>query len=374
MSVASSAAVGPPPGMAVRLSSNESPFGPSARATAAAAEVLAEAHLYPDDQSVALRQTLAAHLGCRFEEVAVGTGSAALLMDAVPQACAGADDAEVLAFDRSFVVYQLAARNAAARYVQAPTGGPPMPGRAGYERDVDALLSQVTDATRVVVIDNPGNPTGAHLTGADLETLVNSLPERVTVIVDEAYHEFATGLRGYATVAELGLEHPRLLTLRTFSKAYALAGLRVGYITGPAGLVAELDARRTRFNVTAPAQAAAIAALADTEHLARTVTGTREGRVRMAAGLADLGVSFTDGLGNFLTIELGRPSGAVVDAFAERGIGVRALAPYGMDQQIRVSVGTPVEVETFLDAAGEILKPLVSPEGTPARSAPPAVP
>jgi histidinol-phosphate aminotransferase len=353
VSLESSAAVGPPPGMAVRLSSNESPFGPSPAAVAAAGEALTSANRYPDDQSVALREAVAEHEGCTPAEVAVGTGSAALLMDAIPHA-AGPDD-EVLAYARSFVVYRLGARNAGARHVEVPTEGPATAGRDGYARDVEALLDAVTDRTRVVCIDNPGNPTGAHLTGDDLRVLVTGLPEHVTIVVDEAYHHFAVGHRGYATVAELALEHPRLLTLRTFSKAYALAGVRVGYLTGPQDLVAALDARRPRFNLTATGQAAALAALGDHDHLRRTVDGTLAGRTRMADGLRALGVPFTDGLGNFLTVELGTDAAPLVAAYGRHGIGVRSLPPYGMTEQIRVTVGTPAEVDAFLTASEEVL-------------------
>jgi histidinol-phosphate aminotransferase len=206
-----------------------------------------------------------------------------------------------------------------------------------------------------VCIDNPGNPTGAHLTGEELRELATRLPEHVTLIVDEAYHQFATGQQGYATVDQLDLDRERILVLRTFSKAYALAGLRIGYVLGTSTTIGELDARRTRFNVAATGQAAAIASLADTDHLQRTVDGTLEGRARMAAGLRELGVPFTDGLGNFLTIELGTDSTVVVEAYAAHGVGVRPLAPYGMGEQIRVTVGTPDEVTRFLDASREVL-------------------
>ena len=358
--VASSAAVGPPPGMTVRLSSNESPFGPSPAAVDAAARVLVDAHLYPDDQSVALRTAIAAHEQRSLDEVAVGTGSAALLMDAIPHACDGVDDAEVVTFQHAFVVYRLAARNAGARYTEVPTAGPATSGTNGYGRDVQTLLGSVGAATRVVVVDNPGNPTGAHLTAEDLSALIGALPEHVMVIIDEAYHQFAVGQQGYQTVAHLGLRHPRLLTMRTFSKAHALAGLRIGYVVGPADLVAELDARRTRFNVTATGQAAAIASLEDADHVRRTVEGTLEGRQRMADGLRALGVPFTDGLGNFLTIELGTEAAPVVEAYAGHGVGVRPLAPYGMLEQIRVTVGTPSEVDAFLDASASVLADLPS--------------
>jgi len=356
--VAASAAVGPPPGMRVRLSSNESPFGPSPAAIKAAQAAVQQGHLYPDDQSIELRRALATFEGRAFEEVVVGTGSAALLMDTIGHECR--DGGDVVAYERSFVVYRLAARNAGAPYREVATGGAAIGDVDGYQRDPDALLAAVTDATRVVVIDNPGNPTGAHLTGAQVAHVVSELPDHVTIVLDEAYNQFATGQRGYAPVAQLDVDHPRLLVMRTFSKAYALAGLRVGYLQGPADLVASIDQWRTRFNVTAPGQAAAIAALQDQDHLATGVAATLAGRARMAQGLADLGVPFTDGLGNFLTIELGTAAAPVVQAYAAHGIGVRPLAPYGMTEQIRVTVGSPDEVEDFLQASKEVLADLPS--------------
>lgn len=357
-SIASSSAAGPPPGMKVRLSSNESPFGPSPAAVEAATTAVAQAHLYPDDQSVALRQRLADEAGVPFEHVAVGNGSAALLMDALACLARRGPDGtvgEVLAFERSFVVHRLGARNAGARYVEAPDGGPATEDRDGYARDAGALLERVTDATRVVVIDNPGNPTNAHLDAAQLSELLTGLPDHVTVLVDEAYHDFATGQRGYATIAELDVDHPRLLVTRTFSKAHALAGMRIGMLTGTPELVAEADGWRARFNVTAPSQAAALASLDDRAHLGAGVTATLEGRQRMVDHLRAMGVPLTSGLGNFVTIELGEPAERVVDAYAARGIGVRPLQPYGMVEQIRVSVGTPDEVDAFLEASDEVL-------------------
>ncbi len=355
MSIASSSAVGPPPGMRVRLSSNESPFGPSSAAVAAANLALTDAHRYPDDSSAALRVAIAADEGAPEDAVAVGTGSAALLMDLIPDRCAGTSDAEVLAFARSFIVYRLAARNAGARYVEVATGGPATVEAPGYARDVEALLAGVTERTRVVAIDNPGNPTGAHLTGRELEHLAEALPEHVTLLIDEAYHHFADQQDGYRRARELDLAHDDVVVLTTFSKVHALAGLRVGAMVGPPELIASADARRPRFNVSAPAQVAAIASLADTDHVAATVTGTLAGRSRMSAGLAALGIPHTAGLGNFVTVELGTDAGAIVAAYAERGIGVRPLAPYGMDEQIRITVGTPDEVDEVLAASAEVL-------------------
>lgn len=354
---ASASAVGPPPGMRVRLSSNESAFGPSPNAIAAAQQVVVTGHLYPDDQSTALRQAIADLEHRRVAEVAVGTGSAAILMDGIAELVGDAEGrpGAVVAFERSFIVYRLAAANVGANYVEAPTGDRPSTAGPGYVRDPQALLERVDAATRVVVIDNPGNPTGSHLTGDQLASLISQLPHHVTVIVDEAYHQFAAGQQGYATADELDVDHPRVVSLRTFSKAYGLAGMRVGYLLGPESIVAPIDARRTRFNVTAPAQAAAIAALADTDHLDFTVAASIAGRDVMREGFLRLGVPFTDGLGNFLTLELGTAAAPIVDAFAEHGVGVRSLEPYGMFDQIRVSVGTPDEVATLLEVAGSVL-------------------
>lgn len=357
-SVASSAAVGPPPGMAVRLSSNESPFGPSPAVVDALRDVATEVHRYPDDQSVALREAIAGREGVDLAQVSLGTGSAALLMDLIAHECR--DGGEVLAYERAFIVYRLGARNAGAAYREAPTGGPATLDVPGYARDPQALVDAIGDGTRVVVIDNPGNPTGAHLTADELAAVVAGVPEDVTLVVDEAYWQFAQGQGGYARVRDLDVEHPRLIALSTFSKAYALAGLRVGYAVGPAELVSSIDAWRPRFNVNAAAQRAALAALGDVEHLDHAVRGTLEGRRRMADGLTELGVPFTDGLGNFLTIELGQPAADVVGAYADHGVGVRPLAPYAMDEQIRVSVGTPDEVDAFLRASREVLADVAS--------------
>lgn len=346
--VASAAAVGPPPGMDVRLSSNESPYGPSPAVMDAIRDRSSSVHIYPDDQSVTLREALAKHELVDPDRVIVGTGSAGLLMDLILHEAGREDPGSVVTFERAFIVYKLGADVAEAPLIEVPVGG-------RYERDVDDLLAAVDDETRIVLVDNPGNPTGRHLDGDELRYLVDNVPGHVTIAIDEAYHHFASDLRGYATVGELGLEHPRLLVVRTFSKAYAMAGLRVGYLIGPPDLTAPLDAQRVRFNVNSVAQAAAVAALNDEAHLERTVTGTIDGRSRMADGLREIGVPVIEGLGNFVLVELGEPAAPVVEAYARHGVGVRPLAPYQLLQQIRVTVGTPDEVERFLEASRDVL-------------------
>lgn len=358
MTTIASQAVGPPVGARVRLSSNESPFGPSPEALAAVEASLHEGHRYPDDASVQLRSALAKHEGCELDQVGVANGSAALLMDLIPHLTGPGD--EVLTFAHAFIVYRLATANAKATYVEVEDGGPATLDRNGYARDVDRLLAKITDRTRLIVIDNPGNPTGVHLTGAELEHLLASVPEDVTIVIDEAYHHFATEQHGYQAVRDLKVDHPRVLTVRTFSKAFALAGMRVGYVVGPAELVGPLDAYRSRFNVSIPAQTAAVASLADTDHLRATIEGTLKGRARMAAGLRELEVPFTEGLGNFLTVECGSPAAPIVEHYGQHGIGVRTLPPYGMLDQFRVSIGTPEETEEFLTVSEQVLTNVAS--------------
>ncbi|MDQ3932439.1 MAG: aminotransferase class I/II-fold pyridoxal phosphate-dependent enzyme [Actinomycetota bacterium] len=355
MARAASAAVGPPPGLAVRLSSNESPFGPSPAVLDVLRGAAGEVHRYPDDQSVALRDAIAREETVPIERVAVGHGSAALLMDLVALACRepGPAPPAVLTYERAFIVYRLAAQTVGAHLEEAPL-------TEGFARDPDALFARIGASTRILLIDNPSNPTGAHFRGEDLRHLVESVPEHVMVVIDEAYHHFAEGQRGYATVAELGLQHPRLAVTRTFSKAYALAGLRVGYLLGQRDLVAAVDSSRVRFNLSSLAQAAAAAALRDRKHLERTITGTLDGRARMAEGLCELGVGFLDGLGNFLLVDVGQPAGPVVASYGERGVGVRELSPYGLGEHIRVTVGTPKEVDAFLAASAEAIAGVVS--------------
>lgn len=340
--------------MRVRLSSNESPHGPSPAAMTAAREVAEDLHLYPDDQSAHLRQALAELEGVPFEAVSAGTGSAAILMDLVPQQTAGRGG-NVVAYERAFIVYRLAARNAGVEYREAPTGGPAQGERDGYQRDPQALLDTIDGETRVVLVDNPGNPTGAHLDADGLRAVVEGVPEDVTVLVDEAYWQYAAGQAGYARVMGLGVEHPRLVVTSTFSKAHALAGLRVGYLFGAQELVQGVDNWRTRFNVNAVGQAAALASLQDTSHLEMAVADARVQRERMGAGLRELGIPFTDGLGNFLTFEVGADAAPVVAAFEEHGVGLRPLVPYRMHEQVRATVGTEQEVDDFLAAAEVVL-------------------
>jgi histidinol-phosphate aminotransferase len=353
--VASAAAVGPPPGMKVRLSSNESPFGPSPDVIDVLQQGADAAHLYPDDQSTGLREAVAAHEGVDPGRVAAGNGSAGILMDLLALETRGRHDdpGEMLTYERAFIVYKLGAQVARAGLVEAPLG-------PSYSRDPEALLERVTDATRIVCLDNPANPTGDHIGTEALRRIVTGLPEHVTVVVDEAYHHYASGQRDYATVAELGVDHPRLVVVRTFSKAYALAGLRIGYMVGPEELVSEVDTSRVRFNVNRAGQAAAVAALGDAAHLSRTVEATIEGRRRMVEGLTDIGAPCVDGLGNFLLIELGEPSARIVQRYADHGVGVRPLAPYRLDEQIRVTVGTPEEVDVFLEVSRDVLADVAS--------------
>lgn len=357
-SIASSAAAGPPPGMRVRLSSNESPWGPSPAALAAVRATTDELFLYPDDQSTQLRRAIARAEDASLDQVMVGTGSAGVLMDLIVQQCAAGGT--VVAYERSFVVYRLAARNASVPYVEVPTGGPATHDADGYARDPERLLAEVDDDTAVVVIDNPGNPTGAHLGADALAAVVEGTPDHVTLVIDEAYWQYAASGGDYARARDLAVSHPRLVVASTFSKAHALAGLRVGYLVGAEDVVSAVDAWRARFDVNAVAQAAAVASLGDLDHVRTTVAETLVQRERMATALRGLNVPFTNGLGNFLTVEVGDDAMPVVAAFAEHGVGVRPLTPYGMTSQVRISVGTGPQTDELLEAAADVLSAVPS--------------
>jgi len=349
----SAADVGRRNGILARLSSNEVPFGPSPRAISAAQELASQAWSYPDDSCSALRSALADFTGSPAEGIIVAAGSTPLLHDLV-RLHAGPGD-EVLVYEKSFRAYSVGTANARATLVAAPVGGPATVTTSGFARDVASLVERISAKTRMVIVDHPGNPTGAHLTGNELRELADQVPNDVLLLVDEAYFEFAVGHRGYETSQEAGIEHPRLAVVRTLSKAHSLAGLRIGYAMVPVDVAQAYEALRPRFNISAASQAAAIESLGDAEHLEANVRATLVGRQRIEQFFRDTGVPFTESLGNFVTFEVDREAKAVAKDFADLGVGVRPLPEFDMPRQVRVSVGKDEELEAFFAAAISVL-------------------
>jgi histidinol-phosphate aminotransferase len=318
-------------GPLVALSSNENPLGPSPQALRALSpQQEAHVHLYPDTLCHSLRQRLAALHRVEPGQIAVGPGTTDLIYHLVRQATGG-----VLAPRYTFVAYRLAARAGGLAY-----------------REVDGLaaLAQAADeGTGLVCLANPGNPTGQLYPRGELVALLEALPTAVTVLLDEAYHEYVDP-RLAPDGIELARAFPSVVVLRTFSKAYGLAALRVGYALGAPERIARLDALRPPFAVAGPAQAAALAALDDQDHVRRTRELVARGRTQLAEGL-----TVSDSHGNFVLVHLGPAAGAVWEDLARSGVLVRRLEPYGLLEHLRVTVGTAEQNHRFLLALARAL-------------------
>lgn len=331
---------------AIKLASNENPLGPSPRAVEAAQAQLVSAHLYPDGGSFYLREALAARLSVDLDEVVVGSGSNELIDLLVQTYCESGE--EVLAPAYSFACYRLSAEAHRRPFREVPN-------QPGFQYDLEALLSQVRPQTKLVFLANPNNPTGVYAGRAALEKLMRGLPEEVILAVDEAYFEYATA-DDYPDALKLRQLHERLVVLRTFSKIYGLAGLRVGYGIGPAHVVHHLHRVRLAFNVSAVAQAAARAALDDTEHVARSRRSNAALLPKLSDALSALGLGVTPSQGNFVLVDLGaggaRP---VYEALLRKGVIVRSMDAYGLPRHLRITVGTEAENSRLLRALKEVL-------------------
>jgi histidinol-phosphate aminotransferase len=325
---------------AVKLASNESPIGPSRRAIEAIFAQAENLNRYPDDTCFALRDGLAKHLGVTGENLCFAGGSDGIL-ELLAKCFLSAGD-ECLFPWPSFAMYPIMTLGAAAKPVQVPLD-------SQYRADVPALLAAVTPRTRMLVLANPNNPTGTSIGAADFGRLVKELPERVVLVADEAYLEFVRR-SDFPDSVRLLRERQTLVILRTFSKAYALAGLRIGYAIADAELISYLERARHPFIVNSLAQVAAAAALADRAHTARIAKLTHEGIAQIEAGLRDLGLSYAQTDANFILIDVGPGADALQQRLLRQGVITRPLGGFGMKTHLRVSVGTRDENERFLMA------------------------
>jgi len=331
---------------AVKLASNENPLGPSPKALAAALEATASVHVYPDGSGTFLRRALAARHRFPEDQVILGCGSCELI-DIVVRAYVDPGD-EVVVPAGIFRMFPVAVGRAGGAFVEVPT-------HADHRPDVDAILRRVGPHTKVVAIANPNNPTGAYAPKAELERLVASLPEHVVTIVDEAYFEFASEAPDYPDALEQLRAGRNVVVLRTFSKIYGLAGLRIGYAFASPDVSVAMNKVREPFNTTGPAQAAAIAALGDEEHRERSRELVRAERPFLAAELERRGATVHPSLGNFLLVELPVPYAPIDAEFARRGVILRPMAGWGFPLCFRLSVGTHAENLRFLAVFDELL-------------------
>jgi len=331
---------------AIKVASNENPLGPSPRALAALPAALSQIHLYPDAGGFALRRALATRYGLDLAQLALGNGSNDILYQLVLATCEPTD--EVLSHQCSFLSYRLSAQVAGRRFIGAPT-------TPDYACDVDALIAAITPRTKLVVLGSPNNPTGSIVSTAGARRILAALPPRALLVIDEAYAEYAAEWPEVDHVDGMALarDDKRVVVLRTFSKIYGLAGLRVGFAVADPRLIDVLNRVGRTFHVSSLAQIGALAALDDREHVAKSA---RLARVQIERFTREItGGRVYPSLANFVMIDCGRPSQPIYDQLLRRGVIVRPLAAWGLPNHIRVSVARDADMPRVIATINDIL-------------------
>ncbi|NEM91787.1 histidinol-phosphate transaminase [Galbitalea soli] len=326
---------------AFKLSSNENPFEPLPAVLDAIAA--APVNRYPDATALALRERLAERLGVTPAEIQVGAGSVSILAQLITAAAAPGD--EVVYSWRSFEAYPGLVTVAGATSVEVPN-------TADHRHDLPAMAAAITERTRVVIVCSPNNPTSTVVTAAEFETFMGAVPRTVLVVLDEAYIEFVTDESAVRGIPLLG-RHPNLVVLRTFSKAYGLAGLRIGYAFGPEYVMDAARATAIPLSVIGQAQNAAIASLDHEDELLERVARITVLRDEVWRSLVDQGWDSPRPHGNFVWLPTGSATAAAADVFAEHGIIARALG-----EGLRVTIGEPAAVDKLLRASAEVVRNL----------------
>lgn len=336
------------PGVAqpLKLSANENPFGCSEAALAAYRAAADEIHLYPDANSSRLRAAIAEKFALEPERLVFGAGSDEIFSMATQAFLREGDNAVQPQY--GFAAWAIAVRAAGALVRSAL--------ELDYAPNVDALLAAIDDRTRIVFVANPANPTGAWMPFTEIERLHTAIPANVLLVLDGAYAECAGELDGFSDGLEWSRDKENVLVTRTFSKAYGLASLRIGWGYGPAHVIGAFNRIRLPFSVPRAGEAAAVAALGDETFLNQSVLQFQRGRARLSEGVMALGIRVLPSATNFVTVELDSATEAQrVDAeLARRGILIRGLSNYGMPRCLRISVGTDAQVERVLTAFAEI--------------------
>lgn len=327
---------------AIKLASNENPYGPSPKALEAAKRVLDGIHRYPDASAYGLRGRLARAHGVSASEIVQGNGSNEIIELLIR--CFTTREHHIVFASPSFVVYQLAAMAHGTAFTAVPL--------RNHTHDLEAMAAAVQPNTRLLFVANPNNPTGTHVGRSAVERLLREVPADVTVVMDEAYIQYADA-EDYVDSCELRGLRERLVILRTFSKIYGLAGLRVGYGIGPAHMVDYVNRVRAPFNVGLVGQAAAIAALDDEGHIQRCREGNLVERRRMSEELSKLGFTVVPSQANFLFVDFHRDAAEMYEALLKEGVIVRTFGP--LATWARITVGTPEENNRLFAALGRVL-------------------
>ncbi len=326
----------------VQLGMNENPFGPSPKGIAAAQDYLDSVAPYPDDSGYFLRRKLSGHYRVSMDEIIISSGSSDILSMAY-HAVLGPGD-EVLTGEASFIVYYQLAEMLNLRIVRAPM--------KNYGFDLDALAACVTPRTRLIVLANPNNPTGTLIVRRDLDRFIRELPDHLMVILDEAYFEYVKD-PDYPDSLTYIREGRPVLVLRTFSKVFGLAGLRIGYGIGTREIIETLYKVRMAFNTNTVAQVAALAAWDDHEHVNKSIRLNADQRDFIYRELSKRGLKYVPSFANFVLVDLGRPAREVTAALLNLGVIVRPA--WGCPQAMRVSVGTQEQNLAFFEALDKVL-------------------
>lgn len=328
----------------IKLASNENPLGPSAKVLAALEHVKADITRYPDGNGFKLKQALAGHLNVALDTITLGNGSNDVL-EIIARAYLSPGD-EAIYSQYAFAVYPISVQAVGATAVVTPA--------IEFGHDLEAMAAAITPKTKLIFIANPNNPTGTWFGKSAWETFMAKVPEQVLVVLDEAYIEYVeddVALNGLDYVAR----YPNLIVSRTFSKAYGLAGLRVGYAISHPQVANILNRVRQPFNVDSFALAAATAVLQDDDYLQRSRQVNREGMRLLVEGFQQLGLDFIPSAGNFITVHFDREAGPLYQALLREGVIVRPVANYGMPKSLRISIGLPEENTRFLQALKKVL-------------------
>jgi histidinol-phosphate aminotransferase len=328
------------------LGSNENPLGPSPHALDAMRNALAETFRYPDPRGLALKKALARHHDVAIDRIALGNGSHELL---ILLAQCFADPAHSVVFSQfGFAVFPIATAATGAIALRVPALSR-NDATAPFGHDLDAMAAAIRGDTRIVYVANPNNPTGTWFDDAALDRFAARVPRDVLLVVDEAYGEYIDA-PGLSSALRLAARHPNLIVTRTFSKAYALAGLRVGYLIAHPSVVAVVERLRESFNVNNVALAAAEAALGDATHAAKAKAWNASERAWLAGELASRGYRALPSQTNFVLVDLGRDAAPFEKHLFDRGVIVRPMGGYGLGEAVRISIGSRAENQRLLDA------------------------
>jgi len=329
---------------AIKLASNENALGPSPKATLAIADALSELHRYPDGGAFYLRRRLSKHVNAQPHELLLGNGSNEIIELLIRTFCN--KDAGVLTSEATFVVYRLISQAAGIPFEAVPM--------KDLHFDLDAIAERVTSSTRLIFLCNPNNPTGTKFNQETLDRFLAKIGDDPIVVLDEAYIEYVPQAERVKAM-ELIAKRPRTVVLRTFSKAYGLAGARIGYGITSEAIADYVNRVRQPFNVNHLAQVGALAALDDTDHLQQVIELTESGKQKIYAGLESMGMRYTPSWTNFVLFDTFRDGKSLYQAMLKQGVIVRPMNAYGLPSHLRVNMGLNEENDRFLAALKQAL-------------------